>query len=42
MVKKYEEIRFFLFANSYSGKKIAAYLKRKHKSKKLAERTGTP
>jgi transcriptional regulator with XRE-family HTH domain len=37
--KKYKEIRFFLFANSYSGKKIASYLKKKHKSKKSAEMT---
>jgi len=31
----YQEVRFFLFANSYSAYKIAVYLKKKHKGKKL-------
>lgn len=35
MVKNYGEVRFFLFANSYSGKKISIYLKGKFGGKKL-------
>lgn len=31
----YQEVRFFLFANSYSANKIAVYLKEKYKGKKL-------
>ena len=39
MVKKYEEVRFFLFTNSYSGNKIAVYLKAKYKGRKLTQAT---
>lgn len=35
MVKNYEEVRFFLFANSYSGNKIASHLKSGYKRSKL-------
>lgn len=31
----YGKVRFFLFVNSYSANKITAYLKKKHKGKKL-------
>ncbi len=35
MVKNYKEVKFFLFTNSYSCKKIALYLKGKFWGKKL-------
>ena len=35
MAKSYEKVRFFLFTNSCSGKKISAHLKNKLKGKKL-------
>jgi len=35
MVKNYKEIRFFLFTNSYSGKRIATYIKLRFQGKKM-------
>lgn len=37
MIRNYENVRFFLFANSYSGKIIASHLKMKYKNKKLTK-----
>ncbi len=33
--KRYERARFYLFAHSYSGRKIAAFIKGKYKRKRL-------
>jgi hypothetical protein len=33
--KRYEDVRFYLFANSYPGKTIAAFIKEKYKRKRL-------
>ncbi len=35
MVKKYSQIRFFLFTNSYSSRKIATYIRLRFQGKKL-------
>jgi hypothetical protein len=35
MVKNHEKVKFFLFTNSYSGRKISIYLKGKFGDKKL-------
>ena len=37
MIKNYEKVRFFLFANSFSGNKIATILRQKYKGKKLVK-----
>jgi hypothetical protein len=37
LIKSYEETKFFLFANSYSGRKISVYLRGKFGSKKLVK-----
>lgn len=36
--KQYEEVRLYLFANSYSGRRIITYLKTKCKKRKLSQR----
>lgn len=35
--KRYQEIRFYLFAKSYSGERVVSYLKTEHKKKKLSQ-----
>lgn len=37
MIKKYRQVRFFLFCSSYSGKTIVSFLKKKYSNKKLLE-----
>ena len=39
MTKKFEKVKFFLFTNSYSGKKISIYLRGKFGGKKLIKAT---
>lgn len=36
--KQYEKVRLYLFANSYSGRRIITYLKTKCKKRKLSQR----